>query len=72
VVPASAVLPEEQTYILYTIEKGHAVKHEVKLGLKTAEQVQVYGDDLKEGQPVVVSGNYELENNMAVEMEPKQ
>jgi RND family efflux transporter MFP subunit len=71
VVPISAVLPEEQTYILYTIEKGHAVKHEVNLGLKTAKQVQVYGDDLKEGQQVVVSGNYELENNMAVEAEQK-
>jgi membrane fusion protein (multidrug efflux system) len=72
VVPISAVLPEEQTYILYTVEKDHAVKHQVRVGIKTAQQVQVYGDDLKEGQPVVVSGNYELENNMAVEMEPKQ
>jgi hypothetical protein len=37
--------------------------------LENADQIQVYGEDLREGQQVVVTGNYELENNMPVQVE---
>jgi multidrug efflux pump subunit AcrA (membrane-fusion protein) len=69
VVPRSAVLPGDEKYILYTVENGRAVKHRVTIGLENADQIQVYGDDLREGQQVVVTGNYELENNMPVQAE---
>jgi RND family efflux transporter MFP subunit len=72
VVPRSAVLPGDEKYILYTVEKGCAVKHLVTTGLENSEQIQIYGEDLREGQQVVVAGNYELENNMPVKVEQQQ
>jgi membrane fusion protein (multidrug efflux system) len=66
VVPREAVLPEEDGYALYTVEHDRAVKHTVALGFQNAGMVSVRGDTLEEGQRVVVVGNYELENGMAV------
>ncbi len=54
------------SYTLYTIEHDHAVRHTVVLGFQDAGSVAVHGEDLKVGQRVVVVGNYELENGMAV------
>jgi RND family efflux transporter MFP subunit len=71
VVPRSAVLPEDGNYVLYTVENEHAVKHIVNIGLKNSEQVEVFSDQLQDGQQVVVSGNYELENDMSVNVEQK-
>jgi RND family efflux transporter MFP subunit len=66
VVPREAVLPGDGGYTLYTIEHDHAVRHTVVLGFQDAGSVAVHGEDLKVGQRVVVVGNYELENGMAV------
>jgi len=71
-VPRSAVLPENSNYVLYTVENEHAVKHIVKIGLKTSEQVEIISDQLQQGQQVVVTGNYELENGMSVKVEQKK
>ncbi|MCX5654420.1 MAG: efflux RND transporter periplasmic adaptor subunit [Planctomycetota bacterium] len=68
-VPRSAVLPDEDKHVVYTIKDGKAVRHEVKTGLEDAEQVEVLGDALKPGEMVVVEGNYELEDGMAVKVE---
>jgi membrane fusion protein (multidrug efflux system) len=69
VVPRSAVLPEEAKYLLYTIEDDHAKKHIVNIGLTNSDKVQVSGDNLEQGQEVVVTGNYELTDGMAVQVE---
>ena len=69
VLPRSAVLPEEGRYVAYTVEKGHAVKHTVDVGMENDQQVQVLGGDLREGQEVVVEGNAELQDGMAVQVE---
>ena len=66
VVPRSAVLPEDNTYSLFTVTDGHAVKHVVSLGLKNDKEVEITGDGLKDGDAVVVQGNLELEDGMAV------
>jgi membrane fusion protein, multidrug efflux system len=66
VVPREAVLADEGGYALYTIEHDRAVRHTVALGFQNAGRVAVHGHDLEEGQRVVVVGNYELENGMAV------
>jgi membrane fusion protein (multidrug efflux system) len=69
VVPRDAALPDEGgKYIVYTVAKEHAVKHEVTLGLQNDDEVQVISDDLKAGDVVVVSGNYQLEDGMEVEI----
>ena len=71
VVPRSSVLPEDDNYVLYTVENNRAVKHIVDIGLENPEQVEVFSDQLQDGRQIVVSGNYELENDMAVKMEQK-
>jgi membrane fusion protein, multidrug efflux system len=67
VVPKSAVLPgDDDQQMLFTVSDGHAVKHVVRIGLQNGDEVEVDGDHLKEGDLVVTSGNYELEDGMAV------
>lgn len=70
VVPRDAALPnEEGGFELFSVKDGKAVKHTVRLGVENDRQVQVIGEDLKEGDPVVTVGNYELENGMAVQLQ---
>lgn len=66
VVPRAAVLPEEDKFVLFTVENGHAVKHTVKLGLDNGTEINVIAPDLRDGMPVVVLGNYELKDKMPV------
>ena len=68
-VPRSAVLPEEDKHIVFTLKDGKAVEHEVKTGLENDDQVEVLGDALKTGEMVIIEGNYELEDGMAVKVE---
>jgi len=69
VVPRAAVLPDEEKHVLYTIKDGKAVKHEVETGLEDDTQVEIVGDAVKAGEAVIVEGNYELEDGMAVRLE---
>jgi multidrug efflux pump subunit AcrA (membrane-fusion protein) len=68
---SAAVLPDEEKRIVYTIKDKKAVKHEVKTGMEDDEQVEVLGDALKAGEVIIVEGNYELEDGMAVTVEPE-
>ena len=68
VAPRQALLPDGNAYSLFTIEKGHAVKHQVQVGLENDTQIEVIANDLKEQDDIVVLGNYELEDGMAVEV----
>jgi membrane fusion protein, multidrug efflux system len=68
VVPRSAVLPNESRgFEVFTVANNRAVKHTVKIGAENPNEMQVIGDDLHAGDPVVTVGNYELEDGMAVE-----
>jgi membrane fusion protein, multidrug efflux system len=69
IVPHAAVLPEGQGYSLFTIKDNRAVKHQVQVGLRNDQEVEVKGAGLQAGESVVVLGNYELKNGMAVKVE---
>jgi membrane fusion protein (multidrug efflux system) len=69
IVPRSAVLPDQNKHVLYTIKDGHAIKHIVEVGLENDEEIEVKSPGLEPGEPVVVLGNYELKDAMAVEVE---
>ncbi len=69
VVPRAAVLPDQKGYSLFTVENNIAVKHMVHVGLETSTDVEIDGDNLKAGVPVVLTGNYELTSGMAVSPE---
>lgn len=68
IVPRSAVLPESGQYVLFTVQKGHAMKHVVRLGLQTQKDVQVIGTGIRPGEPAIVLGNYKLKDGMAVQV----
>ena len=72
VVPRSAVLPDDDKQVLFTVKNGKAVRHEVKLGLANAEAVEVIAVDLQPGDTVVILGNYELEDGMAIQPAGKE
>lgn len=72
VVPRSAVLPDDEKQIMFTVKDGKAVKHEVKIGITADDLVEVIGEGLKEGDVVVTLGNYELEDGMAIQPPDKE
>lgn len=67
VVPRSAVLPDDDKFVLYTSKDGRAVRHEVTVGITTGDLIEVNGPDLHEGDSVVTLGNYELSAGMAIQ-----
>ncbi len=69
IVPRAAVLPEEDHYQMFTVKNDRAVKHSVQIGLENGKEVEVIGSDIEPGDPVVILGNYELKNDMAVKFE---
>ncbi len=71
-VPRSAVLPEEDHYVLFTVKAGRAQEHTVQLGMQNDKEVAVNGKDLHADDPVVTLGNYELKDGMAVKADPSR
>lgn len=69
-VPYTAVLPGEAGFVLFTVKDGKAVRHVVTVTVENGEEEGVAGAGLAAGDPVVVSGNYELQDGMAVRVEP--
>ena len=65
VVPRSAVLSEGGQAYVYIVEAGKARRVAVKPGVDKGDRIEVTGA-LKAGDVVVVSGNYELSDGMAV------
>ena len=66
-VPISAVLGSDANEYVYVIDQGVAHKFTVSTGLDDGNLIAVSGN-LKEGQQVVVQGNYELSDGMAVKV----
>ncbi len=72
IAPRAAVLPEGGGFVLCTVAADHAVKHTVTIGLENAQEMEVKAEGLAEGQPVVVRGNSQLTDGMAVKVESSQ
>jgi len=69
VVPYAAVLPEDAGFVLFTVKDGKAVRHGVTVASENGKEAAVAGADLAAGDLAVVSGNYELQDGMAVRVE---
>jgi membrane fusion protein, multidrug efflux system len=73
VVPRTAVLPDEdQKQVLYTVKDGKASRHEVEVGIASADLLEVQDSSLHAGDAVVTLGNYELEDGMSIQGTPKE
>lgn len=66
IVPRSAVLPEEGSFSLFTVKQGRAAKHKVRIGVENDREAEVFSPDLSPGENVVILGNYELKDGMAI------
>ena len=64
-VPRSAVLRDEQGAYLFIVKAGHAHRIDVTTGPLQDDAIAVSGS-VREGERVVTSGNYELQDGMAV------
>ena len=71
-VPRTAVVPEEDHFVLFTVSKEKAVKCVVKIGVENGGTVEVLGEKLKVGQPVITVGAGALKNGTKVEAEPSR
>jgi membrane fusion protein, multidrug efflux system len=69
IVSRSAVLPEDARHKIFTVKNGIAVEHYVQIDLEDENEIEISGADLKAGDSVVVLGNYELKDGMAVKVE---
>ncbi len=69
VVPRSAVLQQEGHLVLYSVHERHARRHVVQAGLENREQLEVRGNDLHEGQQIVIVGQNQLQDGMAVDLD---
>ena len=69
VVPRSAVLQQEGHLVLYSVHERHARRHVVQAGLENREQLEVRGSDLHEGQQIVIVGQNQLRDGMAVDVD---
>lgn len=69
VVPRSAVLGDSGQAYLYIVDAGKARRVLVKTGVDDGDLIEVSGA-LKAGDAVVVSGNYELSDGMAIRETP--
>ena len=67
VVPRSAVLPDADKQVLFTVKDGKSVRHEVNVGISAGDRVEVQAPDLHPGDAVVTLGNYELTDGMAIQ-----
>jgi len=72
VVPRLAVLPTDEGQKLFTVNAGKAVAHTVTIGLQTDQQYEIVDakPPLNRGDVVVLTGNYELDDGMAVTTRP--
>lgn len=66
VVPRDAVLTDASGAYLYQVAGGKARRAAVRVAQQTGAAVAVEGEALDAGQPVVVLGNYELQDGMPV------
>jgi len=71
-VPRSAVLPQADHYVLFTLKDGRAKEHNVRIGLQNERDIEVIAADLQPGDMVVTLGNYELKDGMSVKVEPSR
>jgi membrane fusion protein, multidrug efflux system len=73
VVPRTAVLPEDDGhYVLFTVKDGRAKKHAVQIGLESGKDIEVIGSGFQPSDLVVILGNYELKDGMAVKVGASQ
>ncbi len=66
VVPRSALLFSDKGPVCFTVRENRAYKHLVKTGWEGKNYVEIISSAIRPGDDIVIRGNYELRNGMAV------
>jgi RND family efflux transporter MFP subunit len=72
IVPRSAVLPDEDGHVLFTVKDGHALRHSVTLKADDDRDAVFESKDVAEGDEAIVLGNFELDDHMKVAAQPAE
>jgi len=72
IIPRTAVLPEGDHYVIFTVKDGRVQKQSVRVGLETDKESEVISENLRPGDLIVVLGNYELHDGMEIKGEESQ
>jgi len=64
-VPRDAVLSDAEGAYVFVVRDGKAHRVQVRTGIESSKDVAISGE-VKPGEPVVIQGNYELKDGMAV------
>ncbi|MDL2291702.1 efflux RND transporter periplasmic adaptor subunit [Bacteroides sp. OttesenSCG-928-F21] len=70
IVPKSAVVLRSGKQVVFTLKEGKAMWHYVQTGLENAAYYTLVGDELKEGEMVIVTGNVNLAHEAPVSLLP--
>lgn len=72
VVPRDALIRRGNQWLVFTVADNKAQRHEVQMIADMGQEVAIYGDQLRVGQPVVVSGGDGLADQAAVKATPRK
>jgi membrane fusion protein (multidrug efflux system) len=66
IVPRNSVLPSGKAHVVFVVKDDKALKRTVRLLAENQTEACIAGAEIRAGDRVVISGNYELEDNMRV------
>ncbi len=72
-VPISAVVKNgKNKYVIYVVDKEDKVSEkEIQIGINNGEQIEIYGNGIKEGIELIVNPNDKLKNNVVIRRDNK-
>lgn len=72
VVPRQALVPQKDGYCVFIVKDDKAVRHDVRLGVSRDALIQISGEGIAAGDAIVVGGNLELDDGVAVIATPQE
>ncbi len=65
-VPRSAVLPDSDLQIVFTVDNGRAKRHVIQVGSESGDRIEIISTDIHAGDRVITVGNYGCDDGALV------
>ena len=71
-VPLTAIVKKNskagiKCYVYFIDKDNKVTEQEVQIGINNGEKIEIYGNEIKEGQEIIVNPNEKLQNNIIVQ-----